>query len=266
MYERRPLPPAALQEMARSIMGFQDVGLHLLVERDRLRRLARIVREADVLRVSHRGLHEHLHRMIRWTDEEALSHGDGFPIGNLEAGRMGELLIRLSRPWSVMSLLNRLGVGKVIASAAARGLAHCSGAGLITVRDTTAASFLEGGQALQRLWLTLTQLGIAMQPMTAITLFWLRIQLEGDESFATAHRRRLASLWSEYRSLFPDLDFSTNGQIMLFRFGYGRPMRVPTTRRPLQSFLGESRATGSRSDLGEAAFPSLDPEPATSSR
>jgi hypothetical protein len=77
--------------------------------------------------------------------------------------------------------------------------------------------------------------------MTAITLFWLRCQLEGEESFEAPHRRLLRSLWGDYRALFPDVDFETQGQVMLFRFGHGRPMKVRTRRKPLTSFLLETQ-------------------------
>jgi nitroreductase len=236
MYDKRPLMDAAVDAVMAASDGFEGAKLHLLRDKRELKRLADIVRRADLLRVSHRGLHEHFHSMVRRSEAEADTTGDGFPLGNLEAGFVGEVFLKLSRPWGVMNVLNRIGMGRVFASAAARGLYHCSAAALLTVEGTGRLDFLQGGRALERTWLTVTDLGLDMQPMTAITLFWLRCQLEGEESFAKPHRRLLRTLWDDYRALFPGVDFERHGQVMLFRLGYGRPMKIRTRRKPLESF------------------------------
>jgi len=240
MYHHRSLMPAAVDALMDAAAEFDGARMHVVLGKPELRKLAELVRTADLLRVSHRGLHEHFHSMVRRTEAEAASTGDGFPLANLEAGAVGELFLKLSRPWPVMNVLNTVGMGRIFASAAARGLGHCSGAALLTVAGTRPRDFLIGGRALERAWLTLTDLGMDMQPMTAITLFWLRCQLEGEESFAAPHRRLLRSLWGSYRTLFPDVDFANHGQVMLFRFGHGREMKVGTQRRPLESFIRTS--------------------------
>jgi len=241
MYLKRPLMEAALDLLTESVSGFEGARLHVLRGKPKLGELARVVRTADLLRVSHRGLHEHFHSMVRRSEDEAEEKGDGFPLKNLEAGVAGELFLKLSRPWVVMKALNTVGMGRIFASAAARGLHHCSAAALLTVDGTLPGDFFTGGRALERAWLTMTDLGLDMQPMTAITLFWLRCQLEGEESFEASHRRLLRSLWGDYRALFPDVDFERQGQVMLFRFGHGRPMKVGTRRKPLESFLIDSQ-------------------------
>ncbi len=97
--------------------------------------------------------------------------------------------------------------------------------------------FLKGGQALERIWLAITQQGLAMQPMTAITLFWLRWQIEGEESFAKKHRKLLQDVWEEYQSLFQEVNFFKKGQVMLFRFGYGKEIKYGTYRKDLKHFF-----------------------------
>jgi hypothetical protein len=76
-----------------------------------------------------------------------------------------------------------------------------------------------------------------MQPMTAITLFWLRWQIEGEESFAKKHRKLLHDVWEEYQSLFKNINFSKEGQVMLFRFGYGEEIKYGTYRKNVNDFL-----------------------------
>ncbi|MCD4812032.1 hypothetical protein K8R14_05590, partial [bacterium] len=72
---------------------------------------------------------------------------------------------------------------------------------------------------------------------TAITLFWLRWQIEGEKSFVKKHRRLLHDVWEEYQSLFNEVNFSNEGQIMLFRLGYREEIKYGTYRKNVNSFL-----------------------------
>jgi hypothetical protein len=97
--------------------------------------------------------------------------------------------------------------------------------------------FLKGGQCLQRLWLSLTANGLSLQPMAAVTLFWLRWQLEGPGDFSNQHQALLGEVWGDYGDLFPGVDLSKEGHVMLFRMGYGKEIEQRTYRRELDSFF-----------------------------
>ena len=118
-----------------------------------------------------------------------------------------------------------------------QSLLNASGAVLLTVNGMETEDFLTGGRALDRVWLTLTRKGLSVQPMTAITLFWLRWQLEGANGFSNKHRKLLRHVWEEYRILFPEMDFEKTGHVMLFRFGYGKPVHHGTYRKDVGDFL-----------------------------
>jgi len=76
-----------------------------------------------------------------------------------------------------------------------------------------------------------------MQPMTAVTLFWLRWQIEGKNTFAEDHRHLLQETFEEYRMLFPDVNFEKKGHVLLFRLGYGKGIKYKTYRKDVDSFL-----------------------------
>jgi hypothetical protein len=166
-------------------------------------------------------------------------------LANLEAGFVGDQFLKLTRPWPVMSFLNHIGFDRFFSAIAARGLQHCSGAALLTVPKVDPSNLVMGGRALERAWLTLTTLGFAVQPMTALTIFWLRRHAEGDVSYTPHQRRLLNGLWEPYSTLFPELDFDNDCQVMLFRFGFGGPVSVRTLRKPLDAFLDNgTRSSG----------------------
>lgn len=175
--------------------------------------------------------------MIRYSHEEAMEKRDGLPLKNLEAGFAGEVFLKATRPWFIMNLLNKIGVGRMVALHSFQGIINSSCAALLTVDGMNSKDFLKGGQAIERIWLAITRQGLVMQPMTAITLFWLRWQIEGEKSFAKKHRRLLHDVWEEYRSLFSMVDFSREGHVMMLRIGYGKKIQYLTFRKDLETFL-----------------------------
>ena len=105
---------------------------------------------------------------------------------------------------------------------------------------TNKADFLVSGQALERIWLTISKDGLSMQPMTAITLFRMRWMLEGKAGFSKSHQKLLEKVWRYYQELFPRVNFNKHGQVMLFRFGYGRSIKHGTHRKRMETFLTSS--------------------------
>lgn len=235
MYSRRPVADGVRLRLERELERIGGVRLHWVQGARDLSRLARVVAAADTIRTEHRGLHEHFMSMVRFTDEEASRTRDGLPLGNLYAGRAGEVFLRITRSWKVMRLANRLGASRMLARHSARGIVSSGAAALVTASGRSWDDFLRGGRGLERCWLRLTLLGLAMQPMTAVTLFRLRWVMEGEASFSQEHRDRLKRIWPVYENLFPQVDFGSEGEVMLFRMGHARPVTRGTLRRGLDS-------------------------------
>jgi molybdopterin/thiamine biosynthesis adenylyltransferase len=238
-FDRKPILSEIADELQESISVFSGAGLHIITEETDLKKLAQIVYQVDRIRTEHRPLHEHLCRMIRYTPKEAAEKRDGLPLKNLEAGLAGEYFLKLSRPWQVMRTMNRIGLGRLVALHSYQGIINASGAALLTVDGMEPEDFLKGGQALEHIWLSMTRKGIFVQPMTAITLFRLRWQMEGPGVFSQKHRRLLQTVWKRTPALFPEVDFARHGMVMLFRFGYGKEIRCGTYRKDIDSFLGQ---------------------------
>ena len=238
-YGKRPLPQWVRDDLANRIRDLPGTSLHLLNERGQLRRLARAIFLADRIRTEHQGLHEYFASMIRFSDEEAATRRDGLPLKNLEAGLAGELFLRLTRPWPVMKAVNTVGLGRMVALHSAQGILASGAAGLVVADGLEPRDFIQGGRALQRVWLALEHHGLQMQPMTAATLFWLRWTWEGPSGFAPGHRKLLDKVWGDMRELFPDVDFQKQGPVMLFRAGYGPGIRHRTLRREVAGFLAD---------------------------
>jgi nitroreductase len=235
-YDGRPIPPAVLAALAAECDAFPGVALDLITDRSRRRAIAELVWRADRIRLENRELHMHFMRMVRFSIDAARRRRDGLPLANLEAGRGGELFLRLTRPWPVMRLCNRLGAARQIAKISCQGITQASAVGLVRCAGSDPVHFVEGGRALQRIWLAATRDGLDFQPMTAVTLFRLRWQLQLQNAFPANQQQLLEQIWPAYDRLFGHAPSSGEGHVMLFRIGYGRPVACRTLRRPLSTF------------------------------
>ncbi len=236
-YKKLPVSSSILQEMESSVKNISGAKLHFITQKDDLKKLGRIIYQVDRIRTEHRPLHEHLMKMIRFIDKEAFEKKDGLPLKNLEAGLAGEFFLRATKAWPVMNIANKSGIGRMVALHSYKGIVNSSGVALLTIDGMDDLDFIKGGQALERLWLTISSLGLVMQPMTAVTLFYLRWTLGGKNDFSKRHQQVLENVQVLYEKLFPGLKKNSTAQVMLFRFGYGKDIRYGTHRKEIDSFL-----------------------------
>lgn len=231
LYKKQPVASSIIQQIKASISQIPEAKLHFITETSDLKKIARLIYQADRIRTEHRPLHEHLMSMIRFSDKEAMLKRDGFPLKNLEAGPVGDIFLKITKTWKIMNIVNKAGLGRLVALQSYKNIVNSSGVALLTVDDMDNLSFVKGGQALERIWLTFSSIGVDMQPMTAVTLFFLRWILNGKDEFQKRHQKILTEIQNSYKLLFPEFNMIKDGQVMLFRFGYGGEILCRTLRR-----------------------------------
>lgn len=236
MFRQEPFSKLNLNFLDDVISCFPGAELHVATQKEDIKKLAKIVYTIDRIRTEHRSLHEHLMKMIRFYPGEAEKTGDGLPLKNLQAGPAGEVFLKLSKPWAVMNVLNKVGIGRMVAFHSYQGIINSSAAMLLTVEGRGNKDFLLGGRALERVWLELTRLGYHVQPMTAITLFFMRLFLNQGQGFMQKHKGLLNTVKDDYFKIFQGVDIE-NSQVVLFRVGHGRPIRHFTRRKSIEGFL-----------------------------
>lgn len=236
-YERKEIPSDILKNIQDSISCLPGTKVCFVSNKQTLKQIAQMVYKADQIRTQNRSLHEHLNKMIRFTQEEAQATRDGLPLKNLEAGLAGEVFLKATKAWKVMSLMNQTGISKAVAFHSFQGIERCSGVALVTSDGFTEECFLTGGRALERIWLSFTRCKIAVQPMTAMTLFWLRWILEGKNAFTEKQQTMLTEVWKEFERIFPQVDMKKEAPVMLLRYGKSDAISYGTLRKGVDCFL-----------------------------
>lgn len=233
MFKEAPLDADALNALETAIKGFPQVSLHMALSHEEKQRVFVAASTAEQVRFARRDLHEQLHRMIRWSKVEAEKNRTGYTLPSMGACGIGETFFRVTRPWAVMRLMNSLGAYKDQAKRACLGLLNCSAVGLLVVNGSTSNEILASGRALERLWLTATNLGLDLQPHSVITLFHWIWQDGGRSRFSRSHQEILDRAFRLYGDAFPDAGIRTGPSrgIFLFRVGKGEPVHGYTLRQ-----------------------------------
>lgn len=236
LFDKRPIPLETQRALVSSAAE-RGAALHLVTDRPGIESMAEAVYWADRARVTLRPCHKPLYQSIRKNAAEARSRGDGFSYNNLMAGIDGRIFLTLTRPWPVMDLANRCGIGNLVAKIGRDSILSSSAVGLLTMKGDGLLDFFHGGRAWERVWLTATAHGLALQPNASLVFFWTVWRSEGDAPFPPHSSRHLHRAMELARPWFPQVDFDRNGLIMLFRLGYAAPVPEGTFRRPLNTFL-----------------------------
>ena len=226
---RRPLDPAAATKM-------QDctrvANLHLTSVEAELSELRALLGRADRIRLLNQAMHEDFLSEIRWTPEEVSRTRDGVDFATLELGPSDRTALRmLSR--EAVAFLRRIDGGASFEDMSKDAVDSASALALLSVAGEEPRNYFEAGRDLQRFWLTATQLGYAVQPLSAILYMLARAQ--GGSGFNAAEERALASLGQELDAVMPIPQ--GHARVMLLRVFEGEEPSARSLRRPTSDVL-----------------------------
>lgn len=230
-FDNKPLAENQLNSLRQAIPLNSGVSLYLLNTEEDKQKVFAAASCAEQIRFSRRDLHEQLHRMIRWNDEQAYANKTGYTLPSMGACGFGKTFFRITRPWIVMRLMNFFGADKNQAKRACEGLRHCGAIGLLVVNGYSQQDLLQGGQTIQQLWLTVAGLDLDLQPHNSLPQFLWARKVGGDDLFNRKELPILDDAFKSFTGVFPDIDHSSPGTaVFLFRVGKGLSVKGYTLR------------------------------------
>lgn len=234
MGPRRALPGEVSAALARAASA-AGARLELIQDVDAIAAIGEIVARAEKFRMLTPVLHKEMISELRWSPEETLSTRDGLDLATLELSRADTAGLKLLRAPLIMRTLRDVGGGAGLKTPTRKAFAAASAIGVVTwpgSRDLDA--YVRGGAALQRTWLTATDRGVALQPMTAFLYLLARLEDGEGEGYTKEERRELSEIQADYRRYFPA---QPGAEIMLFRLAYTDPPSARSLRRGVHEVL-----------------------------
>lgn len=198
--------------------------------------LTNAIARCSAARFDCKELHEWLFSSIRWTPQEVDS-GTGLDIDTLHLPPGGRTLMHWISPWSRMELLNRFGIGRVMAAADAALVRKSPGIIAIVSGDSPEET-VESGRLMQRIWLELNARGIAVHPYYVLTDQW--------------NRRKTGKLDPKWHTTIDNAIAMANEALglsqgehihMLLRVGRPSCSPVRSRRLPVSAFMDTSTAS-----------------------
>ena len=211
--------------------------LHLATERGELEELSSIVGAGDRLRFLSQQLHGEMMREVRWTPHEAERTRDGIDVATLELDGADLAGIQLARRWENLAFLRHIGGGKALEEGSRKAVVASSAMGCLTITGTDPLAYFVGGRAMQRLWLTATSLGLAVQPMTTLLYLFARLE-RGDGTrlgLDSSELKTLRGLRSRLAAVFARR--SGEAELLLFRLTFAEPPSARSLRRDVDCAL-----------------------------
>lgn len=223
---------AALEAAAQSRGG----RLFLCNDPAKLDEIGEIIGVSDGIRMFSAGLHREMMSELRWNQRETEDTRDGIDLATLEISGGQRGMIRMMRRFGVARFMGKIGAGKAFIAGAKQTLAASSAFAVITVPGHSLADYLQGGRAMERVWLTASSLGLAFQPLAAVTYLFMRVRFFRGEGFDAATVQTLKGLLDRFDRVFPEID-PDHGHVLYFRLGYADPASARSLRRPVEAVL-----------------------------
>jgi hypothetical protein len=225
----QPIPSSKLRSLEAGCDGFAGCRVVWVTARREIRRLARLVARADLVRFQSRSCHEELFRQLRFSSEEAVATRDGLDLRTLELPPAAARALGWLRPWRRMQSLHRLGLGRLLTWPSAQLVRKSGAIGVLMVQKPSFLDFVQGGRAFQRLWLTAHRESLWLHPLGSLPIFLRQLEQRAFERFPKGNRRVLETLQNKLYQVVPELNGGV--LVMLFRVGQGSPPSARSLRR-----------------------------------
>lgn len=211
----------------------EAAGSHVIViaEEDRLAELAACAAKGDQVRFLSERMHRELVSELRFTAEEALASRDGIDWRSLELPKRDAAAVDIFRDGKAMAFVGALGGGGGLGDGSALAMKRAALAMIVrsSAAERTPSSYFDLGRRVQRVWLTATRLGVAVQPVAVPFLAHVGDMPEG-KTLTERERADVATLKVAYRAIVPDEGRAE----MLLRLHTGGPPSVRARRRALE--------------------------------
>ncbi|KAG4412812.1 hypothetical protein IFR04_014047 [Cadophora malorum] len=207
--------------------------LSIVTDEDRKRKVANVIGAVDRVRILHPGLHKDLGNEIQWTRAEAHKTGRGIGIDTLGMDATDRVGAYLMTSWPVMEVLRDLNLGEDLKRMGS-GF-KCNAYALLTMPKKGLQSYLQGGRAMEEVWLEATLQNIGFCPSSSSPFMFARLEEGGDNIYSELEKQTLKAARQEFLDVFPKADKEC--EILLFRLSEAAAPETRSLRCPVSEVL-----------------------------
>jgi transcriptional regulator with XRE-family HTH domain len=210
----------------------EGARLHVLAARDAIQECAELLAESDRLRYLTPVLHSDMMRELSWPGQDPLEVGIDVRTLELDATDVAKLAV--ARRSDVMEQLAAWDAGHALGEVTRDRVRTSSALVAVTISGTDKRAYVQGGAAVERVWLAATSAGLAVQPSSPVFIFAVEDQ-DYRRLVGEPYVERLRNLASSFRAVANiPVDESL---VLLLRASYAPPPSVRSARLPLDALM-----------------------------
>ena len=219
-YKKEAIPQSIIQTLQNCLTEKNGVSIHITKEAEIKRLLAKQFKINDAIIFERKEIHHFLFNQVRWNNRQIEQTQDGMPVDVLGLNPFEQLMFPVLQFWTYVRLANYLGLSKTIAFKSQRNYQQAPVLGILTLQQTDKKALVEGGRAMQRLWLEATRQGLALQPVIGLPMLAWQLKAGRLQEFSARHRQWIQTAAEEIPAIFGLKDNQT--LLMGFRMGFAK--------------------------------------------
>jgi hypothetical protein len=178
-------------------------GIHWIHSASELKRMALMDVDFSSILLEHKPFFDGLFETLRFTRKEIETARTGMDLKSLELPFVGLVIARQLKRWEINKMINRLGIGHIVAKKLSFRLRKASALCLITAHQRDPIGYMEAGRAMQQLWLAATAEGLSIHPYGVIPQYLTMVDIE-PETFLPRHATHIKSHREPFFAIFPE--------------------------------------------------------------
>jgi nitroreductase len=231
MGNESPINPEALENLKVVASEIQGARLSIINNRDDLLTMAKVVGVSDKLLLTNEVSHQEFFKEIKWSKDEAEKARVGIDVRTVELSASELAGFNVAKSWNAVKNLVKWGGGSVFERLGTKMTKSSSALALLTMPEYSRKDFIEGGRALQRVWMEANAVGICVQPMSAAIFLWARLVHGNGDGLTEKMARDLREIREQHLRLFNTPNDA--GEVFLFRLFYAGEPKVLSLRKKL---------------------------------
>ncbi|MEJ7766703.1 MAG: Rv1355c family protein [Chitinophagaceae bacterium] len=204
-----------------------------------LNEFAEILTNTERLRFLHpRGHYDTFVKELRFTKEEVTATSDGLDVNTLNVKPSDIAALGIAKDPAAISFLHQMHKGSGFKKITRENILTASAIGVVSMNGHDALHFLQGGRAVERVWLEANYRAIALQPISQI-VFMTELAMEKDnKEFNCYEQEEMASIRQRFKIITGLAD--NRYPVFVFRLCYAQVPAVRSLRRPLTDVFFKS--------------------------
>ena len=185
---------------------------------EKIKKIGEAASVNEIVMFENQALHKLLFEEIVWTREQEAQRKKGLYFKTMELKPPAFVIKTLSH-WSLMNVLNKIGVARAIAKDNVKMYAATPMVCAITTEKND-IDFINAGRLMERIWLQATLYGLNAHLMTGVLFMWQRISSGETEWFSKKH---ISLIQEAYQTTASTIGAGDKNVALLFRIGKAEP-------------------------------------------